>query len=74
MMNDIAIHGAKLIRGMRKRGYYLETKRLLCYCESIIEPCSMFSGWYLVGDILFIAYGKPYYDALLDTLEEMGVI
>lgn len=73
-MNDIAVRGSRILRLAKKTPYYYEIKQILCYCDSVIDPCSLFTGYFVVDDLLFIAAGKSCYEDLIKILSKIGVL
>ena len=74
MMNDIAVRGGKILKLARKSPYYFDIKCVLEHADSVVAPCSLHGGYYIVDEILFIAMGKACYETLLDILNRIGVV
>lgn len=73
-MNDIAVRGRKILKKAENTPFYFDIKSVLTFAESIVQPCSLFGGYYVVDEILYIAQGKDCYDTLKTILAEIGVI
>lgn len=73
-MNDIAVRGRKILRKAEETAYYFDIKSVLTFAEPLVVPSSLFSGYYIVDEILYIAQGKPCYETLKKILHEIGVV
>lgn len=73
-MNDIAVRGSKILRYARKTPHYKQIRDCLCYTTSIVDPCSLFTGYFIVDELLFVAAGKECFDTLLGILNRIGVL
>ena len=73
-MNEIAVRGSKILRYARKTPYYFDIKSVLCFTQSIVSDCSLFKGYYIVDELLFVAQGKDCYKTLVDILNRIGVM
>ena len=73
-MNDIAVRGRKILKKAEESPYYFDIKSVLTFADPICQPCSLFSGYYVVDELLYVAQGKDCYKTLYNILHEIGVV